>query len=258
MAQISYSRYGDEDKALIIWIHGGGLEGSMWDKQIEYFKEYNNIIVDLPDHGSSKNMKFTMPSVTELLYAIIEKHKNGKPVYMVGFSLGAQVIVEYLSLNPNHIDKAVIISGHMIQMKTRRKVSKHIAFIGNKLVKFDCFLKKQAKSLYIDEDYYDTFCENAKSISKKALNRIINENARFEMPESFEDVKTKCLLLYGENECKTMIESAELLKKTAKNIEGFYISNVGHGISLAKPDLFNRIVKSFFNEEKYPENIKLI
>jgi len=34
MAQISYSRYGDEDKALIIWIHGGGLEGSMWDKQI--------------------------------------------------------------------------------------------------------------------------------------------------------------------------------------------------------------------------------
>jgi len=35
----------------IVFMHGGGISGRMWNKQLEAFNDYHCIVPDLPEHG---------------------------------------------------------------------------------------------------------------------------------------------------------------------------------------------------------------
>ena len=39
---IYYVESGNKDAPTIVFIHGGGISGWMWAKQVEYFKDYHN------------------------------------------------------------------------------------------------------------------------------------------------------------------------------------------------------------------------
>ena len=47
---------GQENQETIIFLHGCGLAGWMWDKQVESFKDYHCIVPDHPEHGRSAEM----------------------------------------------------------------------------------------------------------------------------------------------------------------------------------------------------------
>ncbi len=52
---IQYTECGDTSGPLIVFIHGGGVSGWMWKKQLEYFTNYHCLVPDLPGHGNSVN-----------------------------------------------------------------------------------------------------------------------------------------------------------------------------------------------------------
>ena len=50
-----YKEYGDKNASLMLFLHGGGVSGWMWDKQIQYFTHYHCIVPDLPEQGLSND-----------------------------------------------------------------------------------------------------------------------------------------------------------------------------------------------------------
>ncbi|MCM3358342.1 alpha/beta hydrolase [Psychrobacillus sp. MER TA 171] len=47
-----YKEDGEQNEQIILFLHGGGVGGWMWDEQVQYFKgKYHCIVPDLPGHG---------------------------------------------------------------------------------------------------------------------------------------------------------------------------------------------------------------
>ena len=110
---IHYREYGTDNQALMLFLHGGGVSGWMWERQAEYFsRDYHCIIPDLPGHGSSPPQagRFSMHDCAVSIIELIRAKAEDKPVTLIGFSLGAQVIVQLLSLEPGLAHAAIINS----------------------------------------------------------------------------------------------------------------------------------------------------
>ena len=155
---LHYQEYGDKNASFMVFLHGGGVSSWMWDKQIQYFSHYHCVAIDLPEQGASNYTEnFSIKYSAERVIELIEKKANGKKVIVIGFSLGAQVTIQMLSMNPDLIDYAFINSALVRPNSFVRKMIRPSIKLTFPLVKNKSFSKLQAKTLYVDEEYFETY-----------------------------------------------------------------------------------------------------
>src|SRR5215475_1163365 len=83
----------------IVFLHGGGASGWTWDQQVAELGDYRCLVVDLPEHGKSVDVKpFTFENAATQIAEVIRSH--GGKAHVVGLSLGAQTTVKLLSMTP--------------------------------------------------------------------------------------------------------------------------------------------------------------
>ncbi|HZH61597.1 MAG TPA: alpha/beta fold hydrolase, partial [Metabacillus sp.] len=150
----------------MVFIHGGGVSGWMWDKQIEYFSsKFHCLVPDMPEHGRSKNgVQFTINDAADEIIELIKEKSKGKRVIAIGFSLGAQVLIAMLNQKPNLIDFAMINSALVKPVPFANALTKSMMF-AFPLVRYKAFSKIQAKSMYIDGDYQDIYYQESCQIN---------------------------------------------------------------------------------------------
>lgn len=253
---LAYQEYGNKTAPLIVFLHGGGVSSWMWDNQIKYFRDYHCITIDLPEQGASKcTENFAIQSSAEKVNELIGKTANGKKVIVVGFSLGAQIIIQMLSINSDLIDYAFINSALVRPNLFLRKMIKPSIKLTFPLVKNKYFSKLQAKTLYINEDYFDTYYKESSQMKLDTLIRILEENMSFEIPKGFQKAESKILVTVGEKENTVMKKSAIDLVSNNSNCTGIIIPNTGHGISLMNPDFFNQMIEKWIQEGTLPQGV---
>ena len=77
----------------LLFLHGDGFAGWMWDEQVKSFNDYHCIVVDLPGHGKSSDAKsLTIENTAETIINLIHDQAHDKKAHLVGISMGAQVI----------------------------------------------------------------------------------------------------------------------------------------------------------------------
>lgn len=84
---MNYKEYGDLHKPLILLIHGGGVGGWMWDKQVQYFSDYHCVVPELIDNEASNISDFSIEDSAKKLLSIIEEKAKNKRVIVVGHKL---------------------------------------------------------------------------------------------------------------------------------------------------------------------------
>lgn len=83
---------GKVDAPLLVFIHGGGVSGWMWDKQVDFFKEYHILIPDLPGHGNNKKDHYvSIRNCAEAIINLIKTKSNGQKVTLIGLSHGVSL-----------------------------------------------------------------------------------------------------------------------------------------------------------------------
>lgn len=245
-----YKEFGDGNSALMVFIHGGGVSGWMWDKQIEYFSsKFHCLVPDMPEHGRSKNgVQFTINDAADEIIELIKEKSKGKRVIAIGFSLGAQVLIAMLNQKPNLIDFAMINSALVKPVPFANALTKSMMF-AFPLVRYRAFSKIQAKSMYIDGDYQDIYYQESCQINKDAFVRVMNENMSFVIPNSFKNSSSKILVTVGEKERKIMKDSMKEIIESNPNCKGLIIPRIGHGFSLAEPKLFNATLEEWIEND---------
>ena len=93
-----------------VFIHGVGLDNTMWAPQKKYFKNKQVIFYDLFNHGKSKkkfttlNFEIFIKQLNDLL-----DHLSISKCNLIGFSLGALIAQHFSSQNYEKINKLIII-----------------------------------------------------------------------------------------------------------------------------------------------------
>jgi pimeloyl-ACP methyl ester carboxylesterase len=106
--------WGGNDKPNLILVHGGMDHSRSWDRIAEAFSDDFRIIApDLRGHGDSSWAPGSMYSIAEFvldlstLVNIIEKY----PLYIIGHSMGAAIVLQYAGIYPEKVKKVVAIEG---------------------------------------------------------------------------------------------------------------------------------------------------
>ena len=256
---LHFQESGNKDATLMVFLHGGGVSSWMWEKQIQYFTDYHCVSVDLPEQGrSDRKTKFSIPWSAEKIIELIEEIENGKKIVLIGFSLGAQVAIQILSENPDLIDYAILNSALVRPSPITKILIKPSIKLTYPLIKNKTFSKLQAKTLYLGKEFFDVYYQESSQMKSGTLVRILEENMSFALPNDLKKARGKILVTVGEKEKSIMKKSAFDIVGNNPNSTGIIIPNVGHGISLANPDYFNKMVEKWINDEILPEDSKEI
>jgi pimeloyl-ACP methyl ester carboxylesterase len=108
--EIRFDRQGDRSPTLI-FVHGWGNDRSVWSAQAVHFsRDYEVIAVDLPGFGDSGNNReqFTIASYGEDIAAVV-RDLNLEQVVLIGFSMGASVVIEAANRVPEQVIGVILV-----------------------------------------------------------------------------------------------------------------------------------------------------
>lgn len=253
-----YKEYGAEHSKMIVFIHGGGVSGWMWDQQVAYFSQrYHCLIPDLPEHGKSRGdgLKFSIDTAADQLIELIEEKRKGRTVAAVGFSLGSQVLISMLGKKEDIIQYAMINSA-LVKPIPFANMLNQTMIMALPLVKNRTFAKAQAKALDISDVYFNQYYQETLQINKQAFLRVMNDNASFTLPSSFHTYPHKILATVGEKEKKIIKDSMKEMTHSNPNVQGIIFPKIGHSAPLSAPDLFNRLLEEWMENNTIIDEIK--
>ena len=259
MADLLYSEVNGSGHNVVL-LHGWGMHGGLWGKFNKLLsRDCQTHTLDLPGYGFSNkiNNEFTLDAITEVVEEYI---KNiGKPVSLIGWSLGGLITLNILQRKNITLDKIVLIAAT------------------------PSFTKKDDWVSAIEQTVFDAFAEDLQIDYKKTLKRFLslqtrgsdlsrddlrelnkNLNSRSEpnikaLENGLKILSTADLRHEEKNDIPVMIVMGEkdtLVPLTVKsefekmffNLEQIVLEKTGHAPFISNPILCAEKIKNFINE----------
>lgn len=247
-----YNELGVQNKETVVLLHGGGVGGWMWSKQLDALADYHLIIPDIQGHGHNADLPFeTMNESALQLITLIQEKKHSEQVTLIGFSLGAQLSLEILSQAPELVATAVVVSALVCPIKGK-SFAMSMLKSSFPLLKNKSFSKLQAKQLLIPEEQFEQYYDDSLKLTKENFLSMMESNLTYTLPHNFHTLQVRSLLLVGEHEKKIMLDSARTIVSSNALVEGYVVHSAGHDIPLSSPELFNQLILHWIKKEPLP------
>ncbi|GEK87951.1 alpha/beta fold hydrolase [Microbacterium aerolatum] len=224
----------------VLLLHGGGVAGWMWDSLRERLEpNYAVLVPDLPGHGRSAAEPYvshtdTIAAITELLAATVP----GRPVTVIGFSLGAQLAIQLASAHPDLVSQAIIVSAQAKAMPFTDFTLAALS-VSAPLARKRWFAKLQAREFFIPRHLMEDYISTSSGITKATLLAAVGDNMRFELPAAWSTFRGRVLVMVGERERRLMRDSARMIHAALPSSALSVVPGGGHGIPLQHPNQFN-------------------
>ncbi|MDB5279970.1 MAG: alpha/beta hydrolase [Ferruginibacter sp.] len=203
----------------VVLVHGFGEDGTVWQPQIDFLKEYFRLIVpDIPGSGQSEIIKdANIDTYAEVVKQIIDKeYPEGKTqVTLIGHSMGGYVTLAFAGkysgcLNSIGLFHSTAFADPEEKKQTRRKA---IDFIKTKGA--FSFLKTSTPGLFTKSfaekapEKINALIEEGKKFSNEAL--VQYYEAMIERPDRtsvLKQMNTPVLFIIGENDIAIPLQSS--------------------------------------------------
>ena len=223
-----------------IFIHGVGLDNSMWIPQKKYFQKNEIIFYDLINHGKSKKgyKKLNFQDFTKQLNDLV-KYLNIKKFNLIGFSIGA-IIAQYFAVKyQSKINKLILIAS--IYNRTSEEITKvrnryNIAYKGKNIS--DDSINRWFNKKYLEKNpkvykYFNNILKKKKNSDfLPAYKAFVNaKNYKID----FSNFNIPTLIMTGENDIGSTSRMSKMLKKKIKNSKIYIIPKAKHMATFEKP-----------------------
>ncbi|MBA7527411.1 2-succinyl-6-hydroxy-2,4-cyclohexadiene-1-carboxylate synthase [subsurface metagenome] len=248
---ISFDNDGKGETTIIL-VHGWSNTRSIWDAQVSHFsEEYQVIAVDLPGFGESGNNRseWTIASYGEDISTIIQQ-LNLKKVVLVGFSLGAPIVIEAANKVPDHVIGVVLVDDlHEVEMQIPPPMAHYLDSVMMDLINNPTkeklvgggFFKKNVDSAF---HRVVSFLEGASHIGwRESLAGYIkwqNEHCT----NSIKAVKAPIIAINSD----LQPTNVEAFRKYAPTFKAKIVEDVGHLIMWDNTEEFNRLLEESIQE----------
>lgn len=92
--------------ATVIFVHGLRTSATLWRHQVEHLGRFGipTLAIDLPGHGQRLGERFTLDLAMKVIGdAVTAAEASGSKPYLVGFSLGGYLSIEWVAQNPGRV-----------------------------------------------------------------------------------------------------------------------------------------------------------
>ena len=256
----------------IIFLHGGGSGGWMWQPQWETFPDYHILVPDLPEHGQSAAIKpfSTQDSACRVEELICTRAHDGK-AHLVGLSEGAQVALALLALHPELIYHAILSSALVRPMPgasllTPALIATSVKWFVEPFKDMDWWIRLNMKySAGVPEKYYPQFKKDFQNLTGDLFAHVMVENQRFRLPEGLDHVIVPTLVVAGKKEYSIMRQSVCEIATAIPMAKGFLVSHLQkrslaeeHNWNMTTPDLFNQMLRAWIMDQPLPAELQPI
>lgn len=265
-----FKSFHEENDVTLLFLHGGGGAGWMWQPVVDRLTDYHCLVADLHEHGGSMQVKpFSMELAATKAAELIREQAHGGKAVVIGLSEGAQVAVLMLATNPEVIEKAMISSALLLPMPGAKMYSSRgliSAFFKMSVPPFrnnDWWIKLNMKyAAGIPDAFYPQFKADFQAMTESQFVNLLVANQTFRMPDGIENAKVPALIVCGSHEYKAMKDSARNLASKLSGCQVYQI-NLGKGSSLASehnwamtaPQAFADTVRNWLNGQPLPEEL---
>ena len=100
----------------ILFLHAAFVDHNMFNAQVEYFKEFYNVItVDIIGHGASTQTKKgdALTKMSQWIHQILGVHQISR-VHLVGVSLGSVLVQDFANHYPEQVASLACFGGYDI------------------------------------------------------------------------------------------------------------------------------------------------
>ncbi len=236
----------------LILLHGlfGAL--SNFEHLIEYFRQYNKVVVPMLPLFDLDILHTSVGGLEKFVHKFIEA-RNYQNIHLLGNSLGGHVGLVHVLKHPERI-KSLILSGSsglfengMGDTYPKRGDYEYI----KKKTELTFYSPEMASKELVDE-VYDIVNSRLKVIKIIALAKSAIRN---NLGEELNQIKQPTLLVWGNNDTITPPFVGKEFKKLIPNSELHFIDKCGHAPMMEVPGEFNVILHKFLTKLNQPAAI---
>ena len=259
-AQISYHLIGNDNKETLLMLHPAFADHQIFTQQVEYFKEYYQILlIDMPGHGLSqiKGSKVSLKNMPDIIHKILTLH-NIESCHLLGISLGSLVVQAFADRYPSQVKSVIIVGGYSIH-KANERVLKAQGKEGIKWLFYILFSMKKFRAYTASFSCYtqagrDSFALGSRYFNRKSFAAMAGMNSFFHKKEI--PITYPLLIIVGEHDLPLIHEVAALWHDLEKASQLREIAGAGHCANVDTPNEFNKIVEGFLHTIQHQVSLK--
>jgi pimeloyl-ACP methyl ester carboxylesterase len=243
---------GPADAPTILFLHGAGVAGWMWQPQVDDLAQhYHCLVPDLPGHGQSPDASpFTLGNCTAQIADLIRSRAHGGRAHLVGLSMGSSIALQLLAEQPELADHIIVSGPSAGPMPPAYNALTRMML---PFTRYEWMLRQSARSLKLSDELFAAFKQSQQRMTLDILAAIGKEINQFRVPTGLHDVQV--LAVVGQKEMKLNYQAAQAVLANVPGAVGRIAPNVGHIWNLENPALFNRMARARLNDTLLPDEL---
>lgn len=232
----------------VVFIHGAGGSIKTWKYQIDYFKDhFNLLILDLRDHGESKDLQpakkaYTFSLISADIKAVLDNLKIDE-AHFLSLSMGSVLIQDFYLRYPSTVKK-IIIAGGVFKGNLVIKLFVKLARTLNLILRYKTmyslfsYLLMPRKRNRLAREIYQT--QAAKLTQKEYLKWVGLYNEFFQLLDQFfnQNIRIPMLIIMGSDDFVFLNAAQQFSKKNALS-ELIVMAEAGHVVNIEAAQKFN-------------------
>ena len=249
--EISYQKQG-RGKPALVFVHGWTNNKSIFDAPVSRLSEkYKIVTIDLAGHGASGNNRenWTVSAFGDDVVAVMDKLKI-KEAVLIGFSLGAPVIIEAANKVPDYVKGLIFLDDlKNIEMKYPPEMIDYIKNLMMDIVTEPTQEKLVAGGFFKvnPEESYKKVLNMLEGASQVGWEEMIIEYFNYlneDCIASLQEIQVPIIAINSDSEPTDV----DAYRKYVPSFELKVIKNVGHVMWWDAPGEFNRLLEESVQE----------
>ena len=256
-----------ESGSPVLFVHGLGSFIEHWEQNLTEFSKHHRVYaIDLVGFGLTEKptVSYSIPFLAKFVQDFMNS-KGIKNTSVIGNSLGSMIAIELYLLNPNIVDKLILLDGGFFGRKIAaafRILS--VPFVGEWLMRPNRDGTEQfLKLMFFDQSFVTeklvdiTFERNSQAGSAKAYLETLRSSANiFGLKRAFINrtianknrLTSPTLIIWGKNDNVLPVEYAYQAEEILPNATIQIFDNCGHMPQIECAEKFNDLAVSFLAE----------